>query len=187
MVDYNNVMKYNEILESERLLLRPFSIDDIEDVFEYAKDDQVTEFLTWESHNSISETEKIVKELYMNQPGIYAIELKSDQKCIGCIDLRVDIQNDKGSFGYVMNRSYWNRGYMSEALRLILTLAFSELELNRIESTYYAGNKASGRVMEKCGMKYEGTGLQELRVFGIYHDVVHYAILKEDYDSKWLI
>ena len=63
MVDYNNVMKYNEILESERLLLRPFSIDDIEDVFEYAKDDQVTEFLTWESHNSISETEKIVKEL----------------------------------------------------------------------------------------------------------------------------
>ena len=180
MILYQKIMKDNEILKSERLILRPFSIEDIEDVYEYAKDDRVTEFLTWQSHNNISETEQVVKEFYMNEPGIYAIELKEEEKCIGCIDLRVDIQNNKGSFGYVMNHSYWNKGYMSEALNLLLNFAFTELELNRIESTYYSGNDASGRVMQKCGMKYEGTGLQELRVFGTYHDVVHYAILKQN-------
>lgn len=184
MDNYSRIMKANEIIESDRLMLRPFSIDDIEDVYEYAKDDKVTEFLTWESHNDISEAEKVVKGLYMDQLGIYAIELKSEHKCIGCIDLRIDSVNDKGSFGYVMNHSYWNKGYMSEALNMILKLAFLELGLNRVESTYYVGNEASGRVMEKCAMKYEGTGLEELKVFGIYYDVVHYAILKKEYDSK---
>lgn len=181
MIYYEKIMKDNEILESKRLILRPFLIDDIEDVYEYAKDDRVTEFLTWESHNNISETEEVVKEFYMNEPGIYAIELKEEKKCIGCIDIRIDIPNNKGSFGYVMNYNYWNRGYMSESLTVLLNFAFLKLELNRVESTYYLGNKASGRVMDKCGMKYEGTGIQELRVFGTYHDVVHYAILKKDF------
>lgn len=88
----------NEILESNRLILRPFSINDIEDVFLYANDDDVIEYLTWESHVDLSQTEKVVKEFYMNNPGIFAIEIKSNKKCIGCIDLRLDIENNKGSF-----------------------------------------------------------------------------------------
>lgn len=181
MNNYKKILKENEILESNRLILRPFSITDVEDVFLYASDDKVTKYLTWETHTNLSQTEKVIREFYMNNIGIYAIELKSDNKCIGCIDLRIDTKNDKGSFGYVMNRNYWNNGYMSEALSLILNLAFEKLELNRIESTYYVGNKASGSVMKKCGMKYEGTGLQELKVKNLYRDVVHYAILKENW------
>ena len=182
MTNYKKILKENKILESNRLILRPFSIADVEDVFSYASDDKVTKYLTWETHTDLLQAEKVVRGFYMNNDGIYAIELKSEHRCIGCIDLRIDTKNDKGSFGYVMNRSYWNNGYISEALYLILNLAFEKLELNRIESTYYAGNEASGSVMKKCGMEYEGTGLQELKIKGVYHDVIHYAMLKE----KWI-
>ncbi|HHW11383.1 MAG TPA: GNAT family N-acetyltransferase [Firmicutes bacterium] len=63
----------------------------------------------------------------------------------------------------------------------MLDLAFSKLGLNRVESTHYAGNEASGRVMAKCGMKFEGKGRQEVKIKGIYHDVLHYGILKEEW------
>jgi len=181
MKDYNKILRENPVLESNRLILRPFSLKDVQDVFFYASDDMVTKYLTWSSHTRLSQTEKVVKELYMAKPGIFAIELKSEQKCIGCIEIRVCMEHDKASFGYVLNRTYWNKGYMSEALKVIIDFIFSKLELNRIEATHFVGNEGSGRVMQKCGMRYEGTGLQEMKVKDNYYDVVHYAMLREDW------
>lgn len=181
MSEYNKIMERNSILGSNRLILRPFSIDDVEDVFLYASDDIVTKYLTWPSHIDRAQTEKVLKEFFIGKIGIYAIELKPEHKCIGCIDLRLCIEHDKASFGYVLNRKYWNNNYMSEALNLVLDLAFLELELNRVEATHYVGNEGSGRVMQKCGMKYEGTGLQEVKVKDTFYDVVHYAILRNDW------
>lgn len=86
--------------------------------------------------NYYKETEKVVREIFMGRPDIYAIELKSEHKCIGCIDLRVVPEHEKASFGYVLNRDYWNKGYMTEALALILDLAYSKLELNRPYTTW---------------------------------------------------
>jgi len=183
MSNYNRVLKENSILESERLILRPFNINDVEDVFFYASDDLVTKFLRWPTHVSIGETEEILKKSFINKAGIYAIKLKKENMCIGCIELRLCEKHDKASFGYVLNRKYWNNGYMTEALELILSLSFSKLKLNRVESTHYVGNEGSGRVMEKCGMKYEGKGLQEVKVKGKYYDVIHYAILKDNWAS----
>ena len=181
MINHSQIMENNSIIQSDRLILRPFSINDVEDVFLYASDDRVTKYLTWESHVDLLQTEKVIKEFYMNNIGVYAIELRPEQKCIGCIEFRLNVQHDKGSFGCVLNSDYWNKGYMSEVLPLIFNLGFTELALNRIESTHYIGNEASGRVMEKCGMKYEGTGLQELKIKGIFYDVIHYAILKKEW------
>ena len=181
MIDYNKIIKENSILESNRLILRPFSIQDIHDVFLYASDDVVTKYLTWPSHIDVLQTEKVVKEFYIDKKGIFAIELKSEHRCIGCIDLRLCIEHNKASFGYVLNRKYWNNSYISESLNLILDFAFSKLGMNRVESTHYVGNEGSGRVMQKCGMKYEGTGLQEVKVKNIFYDVVHYSILREDW------
>jgi len=181
MKDYDEIIRENSPMESSRLILRPFSMEDVQDVFLYASDDIVTKYLTWSPHEDISQTEKVVKEFYMNKPGIFAIELKSVHKCIGCIELRICPEHDKASFGYVLNRNYWNKGYMTEALKLIIDFAFSKLGLNRIESTHYVGNEGSGRVMQKCGMIYEGKGLQEVKIKGTYYDVVHYGILREDW------
>jgi len=181
MENYTEILRENSTLETERLILRPFSMDDAQDVFLIARDSIVTKYLTWHPHTDISQTEKVVKEIYMSRPGFYAIELKSEGKCIGCIDIRVCEEHDKASFGYMLNRNYWNKGYMTEALQAIIDLAFSKLRLNRIESTHLVGNEGSGRVMQKCGMKYEGKGLQEVKIKGIYHDVVHYAILRQNW------
>ncbi len=181
MDDYIEILKENPVLESDRLILRPFSMEDVKDVFLYASDEIVTKYLTWSPHTDISQTEKVVKEFYMGKPGIFAIELKSEGKCIGCIELRICAEHDKASFGYVLNRNYWNKGYMTEALKLIIDFAFSKLGLNRIEGAHYVGNEGSGRVMQKCGMRYEGKGLQEVKVKGKYYDIVHYAILREEW------
>lgn len=183
MIDYNEILKENSVLKSNRLILRPFTIDDIYDVLLYTSDNIVTKYLTWPSYTDISQAEKVVKEFYIGQNGVFAIELESEQKCIGCIDLRLYSEHNKASFGYVLNREYWNKGYMTEALNIILDFSFSMLELNRVEATHYIGNERSGRVMQKCGMKYEGTGIQEVKVKDIYQDVVHYAILRDE----WLI
>lgn len=183
MIDYNEILRENLVLKSKRLILRPFTMDDIDDVFLYASDDVVTKYLTWPSYKDISEIVDVVKTYYIDKSGVFAIELEEEEKCIGCIDLRLYIEDNKASFGYALNRSYWNKGYMSEALNLILDFSFSKLELNRVEATHYIGNEGSGRVMQKCGMRYEGTGIQEVKVKGIFYDVVHYAILREE----WLI
>jgi ribosomal-protein-alanine N-acetyltransferase len=183
VVDHNEILKENSVLESNRLILRPFTIDDIDDVLLYASDNIVTKYLTWPSYMDISQVEEVVKKYYIGKEGIFAIELESEQKCIGCIGLSVYIEHNKASFGYVLNREYWNKGYMTEALNIILDFSFLKLELNRVEATHYIGNEGSGRVMQKCGMKYEGTGIQELKVKDIYQDVAHYAILR----NEWLI
>ncbi len=184
MNNYNEIMEQHTILESDRLLLRPFSLADAEDVFLYASDELVTKYLTWPAHKNMSDIMEVVKTYYLDKPGIYAIELKSESKCIGGIDLRLFNDHDKASFGFVLNRHYWNKNYMTEALNLILDLSFSKLNLNRVDATHYVGNEGSGRVMQKCGMHYEGTGLQEVKIKGMYFDVVHYAILKDQWMNQ---
>ncbi|HHW11382.1 MAG TPA: GNAT family N-acetyltransferase [Firmicutes bacterium] len=74
----------------------------------------MTKYLTWPPHADLAETEKIVREIYLNKPNVYAITLKDEPRCIGCIELRLCPEHHKASFGYVLNRNYWNRGYMTE-------------------------------------------------------------------------
>ena len=66
---------------------------------------------------------------------------------------------------------------MTEALSAVLNLCFEKLELNRVESTHYVGNEGSGRVMQKCGMKFEGMSPQKEKVKGVFVDMVHYGII----------
>ncbi len=178
---YDKILKQTEFIETERLILRWFKESDVEDVFEYASDVEVVEFLTWPAHGNIEHTKKRFPDFFIDKPGMFAIELMSEKKCIGCIDIRIDESNDKGSFGYVLNKKYWNRGYTTEALTKILNFSFNDLGLNRVESTHYVGNEQSGKVMEKSGMKYEGLGKDEVKIKGKYMDVMHYGILKRDW------
>lgn len=184
MNDYLSILKRFTIIENKRISLRKFKVTDAKDFFHICSDSQITEFLTWEPHRNINETIKTLNERFINNPMFFAIELKSEDRCIGCIDLRLDKENKKASFGYMVNREYWNNGFMTESLESILDLIFNKLKLNRVESTHYVGNEGSGRVMEKCGMKYEGTSPQELIIKGKFVDVVHYGLLYNDYVIK---
>lgn len=171
-------------LPSQRIKLRRFTLDDVNDVFEYASDDEVTAYLTWSSYKKQADILDVINQYYLSKPGIWAIELIQEKKCIGAIDLRIFEEDEKGGFGYVLNRKYWNNGYMTEALNTIIDFSFSVLKLNRIEATHYVGNEGSGKVMVKCNMKHEGVGRQEVKIKGVFRDVVHYAILRQDWQSR---
>ncbi len=178
--NYNDIMRENPEIETNRLLLRKFDIKDKEAVLAYGSDEQTLKYLIWTGINKLAEAENVIT-VYYSRPGIYALELKEIHQCIGCIDIRIEPQHEKASFGYILNRDFWNHGYMTEALKAILELCFTKLELNRVEASHYVGNEGSGRVMQNSGMRFEGVSVQQVKIKGIFQDVVHYGITK----SQW--
>ncbi len=170
-------MRKTPVIQTNRLLLRKFTMKDKEAVLAYGSDKQTLKYLIWQGITDLDGAERAIM-VYYTKPGAYALELKGSSQCIGCIDIRIEPQHEKASFGYVLNRGYWNHGYMTEALTAILEFCFEELELNRVEATYYVGNEGSGKVMEKSGMKFEGLSIQEVKIKGIFHDVAHYGITR---------
>ena len=181
--NYNEVLYANEMMDTGRLLLRKFRVEDAGDILEYAGDAQTVEFLVWDGLNTIEAARAAIYDYYWARNAIWAIELKEGSKVIGCIDLRLMHDHDKAEFGYVLNRSFWGKGYMTEALQAVLALCFDKLELNRVEACHYVGNEGSGRVMEKAGMKCEGRTAQSVKIKGVFRDNVLYGITKEQYNS----
>jgi len=182
--NYNEILHENETIETENLTLRKFRGSDAEDLYEYASDKEVMKYLTWSGVRTLEEAKGGIYNFLLSRPGIFAIELKENSKCIGTIDFRIIIEHERAEFGYMLNRNYWGRGIMSEALSAILALCFEKLELNRVDSGYFIGNEASGRVMEKCGMIKEGVARKALKAQGIFRDHVLMGILREDYINK---
>jgi len=181
--NYKEVLYESENLETGRLLLRKAIKSDAEGIYECGGDAETIEHLDWGGVQTVDEALNAIIEYYWSRPGIWVIEHKNDKKCIGAIDIRLEPDNESSSFGYMLNRNYWSKGYMTEALSEVLRLCFEELGLNRVWSCHYAGNEASGKVMQKCGMKHEGVSEQERKIKGVFRDVVRYGITK----NNWLI
>lgn len=112
---------------------------------------------------------------------VWAITLKADKSLIGAIEIRIDKAHHLAEMGYWIGRPYWNQGYCTEAAREVLRYAFEVLGLNRVQARHMTKNLASGRVMQKLGMKYEGTLRQSLFRWGKFEDAAIYAILREEY------
>jgi Acetyltransferases, including N-acetylases of ribosomal proteins len=182
--NYKEVLFDYEQFETKNLILLKFKKSDVEDIYEYGSDEETVKYLVWDAFKNKDDAKASIINYYWSRPGIFAIELKENKKCIGCISFELEPQHEKGSFGYVLNRNYWGKGYMTEALYSILSLCFEKLELNRVEATHYIGNEGSGKVMKKCGMEFEGIGKQEVKIKGIFHDVAHYGITKELWNSN---
>lgn len=113
----------------------------------------------------------------------FSILLKESDSFIGNIGLSKDERHNRGDVGYWLGKPYWGKGYMTEALKRIIQFGFQELKLNRIQASYFSDNPASGRVMEKAGMGYEGTLRQDVRKWDEYKDLSIMAILRDDYRS----
>ncbi|MCL2362776.1 MAG: GNAT family N-acetyltransferase [Defluviitaleaceae bacterium] len=179
--NYNEILHKNQTLESERLILRKFKEEDAADILEWGSDSEVLRHLVWPGVTTLEQARAGIYNYLLSQPGIYAIELKETGKCIGDIDLRIKPEHSKLSFGYVLNRSYWGKGYMTETLKTIIKFAFEQLQANRVAADHFGENLASGRVMEKAGMKREGITKQSIHVRGKMHDQVWYGLVREDY------
>lgn len=175
-------------LETERLILRPVTLDDSSAMFEYASDEENTRY-TFETNKSLEETRNNIALFYLANPlGRWGIEMKESGKFIGTIDLhkiRLDLKT--AAIGYVINKKYWNQGYTTEANRAVIKLAFEEIEMNKLVALHDVDNPASGRVMVKSGMKYsheEPYASLDKHEKGRIVMRVHYYLTKEDYFAK---
>lgn len=172
-------------LSTERLILRPLTLWDAEDMFEYAHQEVTTRYLLWYPHTNISQTREHItriKRSCMSGNSLdFAIELKETGKMIGtCGFVYIDKANRKAEAGYVLHPSYWNQGFATEALDTIIKYGFNKLDLSRIEARFIAENTASAAVMKKCGMSFEGISKKSLHLKGKLRDVGVYSIHKEN-------
>lgn len=178
-------------LETERLILRRFKETDVKNMFKnYASDEEVAKYLSWSAHQSEELTKQVIdrwiEEYQSEETYQWAIELKEQAENIGSISiLDVNTADGNGKIGYCIGKSWWGQGIVTEALTAVLELAFTEIGFERIEARHDVENPASGRVMEKCGLTYEGTLRKIVRNNqGQLIDCKYYSILKEEYTSK---
>jgi len=156
LLNDNLILGENQRLETSRLLLRPITLADAEDMFEYASDEEMATYV-FPVHHNLEETRISIANYFLYEPlGKYGIELKENGKLIGAIDLRVDSKNKNAELGYSLSRKYWGQGIVPEACEKLLELGFEKLELLHIFAKYDEDNPKSGRVMDKIGLKDEG-------------------------------
>lgn len=178
-------------IETERLILRRFKMEDAEAMYKnWASDEEVTRFLTWPPHSSIELTKDILQDWindYKNEDSYnWAITIKENGDepigSIGAVDIneRVNMVH----IGYCISKKWWNKGITSEALKALIKYFFEEVGVNRVESRHDPNNPNSGKVMMKCGMKYEGTMRQaDINNQGIC-DYSMYGILAKEFFKK---
>ena len=179
--------KGTQIIETPRLILRPFTMDDAPAMFHnWASDDEVTKHLTWPTHTSAEVSRRVLSDWtsHYPEPDFYnwAIVLKENgPEPIGSIAVvGIDQQVDSAHIGYCMARAHWRRGSMPEALTAVIPFLFDQVGFNRIEADHDPNNPASGRVMEKSGMRHEGILRQAGRSNQGIIDVSRWAILRSD-------
>lgn len=150
------------MLETERLLLRPWEESDAEELYKYAKDPSVGPIAGWPAHTSVEESRKIIREV-LSVSETYAIIWKETGLPIGAIGIKTGDQTDltdaedECELGYWLGVPYWGQGIMPEAVKEVLRYGFEELGMKTIWCAYYDGNNKSKRVQEKCGFKYHHT------------------------------
>lgn len=179
----------SEIIRTSRLILRPFSVDDYKEMFSsWVSDEEVTRFLTWSSHEDSSVTKLILSEWaghykeedYLN----WAVVYNEYNALIGNISaVSYDKDLKQVEIGYCYSRRYWGKGLATEALKAVIDFIFSHSDTIRIQAKHDVLNPASGRVMEKAGMRREGVLRKASKNRRGIVDVAIYSILRDDWIS----
>lgn len=178
-------------IETKRLILRKFTMDDAQNMYDnWANDARVTKYLQWKPHENIDVTKNILIDWIKSYERLdyyqWAIVYKENMQAIGAISIVGFSDLHKWcEIGYCLSRNYWNNGIMTEALKAVIDFCFSKIGFNRVHAFHHAENRASGRVMLKSGMKYEGRLSQyHTNTQGEFVDCDMYAILKDDYHNR---
>lgn len=174
-------------LQSERLILRRFTMEDAPYMYKnWASDEKVIKYLRWPVHENVGVTEMVLNEWisHYGEKDYYqwAIVHKETGEPIGSIGaVKQDESINMVHIGYCIGSIWWHKGYTSEALKEVIDFFFHEVGVNRIESMHDPRNENSGKVMRKCGMKYEGTMRQaDISNQGIV-DACVYSLLADEY------
>ncbi|MCZ2260910.1 GNAT family N-acetyltransferase [Sporosarcina sp. G11-34] len=179
-----------DMLETKRLLLRPLISDDSEKIEELAGDYDVAKSTLNIPHpypkgSAIQFIESILTAEKNNEVVMFAITEKESQQLIGLINLNLAAPYKRGELAYWIGKQYWGRGYGTEATKELLNYGFIHLNLNKIFAASFTSNPGSWRIMEKVGLKYEGTLKQHVVRFGEYCDLAYYGLLRREFEKKY--
>lgn len=177
------------VLETDRLRLRRVSMQDADQMYAYASDDEVAKYVTWETHRSIDDSKRFIQfilaQYAKHDIAPWGIELKESGRLVGTVDfVWWKPEQQAAEIGYVLARDCWGQGIMTEAASALLKLGFGRMELVRVQARCLVENIGSQRVMEKIGMSYEGTVRKGIKVKGQHWDLKLYSILKDEFDPS---
>jgi len=178
------------ILETSRLLLRPLSVEDAPAMARLAGRREIADTTLAIPHpySEDQAREWLKAQVMASTPNqseiIFASTLKEDGRLIGTIGLReIDRVHSLAEMGFWVSVDSWGQGYATEAATALLHFAFEELALNRVFACHMVRNPASGRVLEKIGMRREGLLRQRVRKWGAFEDIAILAILRQDWSK----
>lgn len=171
-------------LETARLVLRPFVFEDAADVERLAGDREIAAgtlniphpypdgaAAEWISTHGVNGVD-------------FCIERREDAALAGAVGMGLEPEHDRAELGYWIGRPYWGRGYATEAAAKVVAYGFEVLGLNRIFAYHFGNNPASGHVLQKIGMKYEGCRRQHTLKWGAYLDNEAYGILRSEWRER---
>lgn len=145
------------ILETERLLLRPWQQSDASELYRYAKDPDIGPIAGWPVHTSVENSRHIIESV-LSAEGTFAVVLKSTGLPVGSIGImknnNIPTAEKEAEIGYWIGKAWWGRGLIPEAVEECLRYCFEDLGLEKVWCGYYDGNQKSMRVQEKCGFRH---------------------------------
>ncbi len=151
------------ILQTSRLILRPWRDSDAESLYEYAKNPHIGPIAGWSVHTSVENSQQIIRD-FLSGEETYAVTLKTNDIAIGSVGLlsgdngNLKIQADEAEIGYWIGEPFWGRGFIPEAVRELMRHAFEDLNMTTLWCGHFNCNEKSRRVCEKCGFKFHHTG-----------------------------
>lgn len=177
------------MIETERLILRPWSESEAEELFKYASDPDIGPIAGWKPHSSVEESLDIIRTVF-SAPEVYAVVLKSTGKPVGSCGIMfsnglhsAEMGAEEGEIGYWIGKPFWGQGLIPEAVMSLLHRSFGVLKLNTVWCGYYDGNNKSRRVCEKCGFIYHHTNQDITSPLGDIRTEYFYKLTKEDYNA----
>ncbi len=173
------------VLETRRLILRPWEESDLEDFYAYASVEGVGEMAGWRHHESIEVSRSILED-FMSHKNVFALVHRESGRAIGSLGLHPSWANEDEAYrdlkvkeiGYVLSREYWGQGLMPEAVRAVIGFCFDTCGLDALTVGHFSVNGQSKRVIEKCGFQFVRESRYHAKQLGKDFDDMRYILLR---------
>jgi RimJ/RimL family protein N-acetyltransferase len=178
-------MSAQPTLHTERLVLRPFEAIDAGEVHAIVSDREIAYNTAHIPHPypdgmAVEWIERTNARWETGESAVFAAALRSDGRIVAAVGLEIEPHHRRAELGYWVARPFWNAGYATEGARAVVEFGFRDLGLNRVQAHHYSRNPASGKVMQKIGMTFEGRLRKHVLKWGVFEDIEIYGILCDE-------